>query len=550
MEIPRVGVPDALANRLSIAEQHEYLTSRFGRRTLLRGGMATAAALAAGPTLLAGLAYADGDRVAPFGRHLAFGRNPRHEIRVAWQVPAPVRRPFLRVGARPHELTHRVPAEVRALHSEVPGVIAPTDQYYLHAEIGGLRPGRTYYYAVGHDGFDPAKGDGGPAAISTFTTAPARGFPGERFTFTAFGDQGVSTAALAENGVVARQNPVFHLLAGDIAYADPSGRGLPIGSKPDGTHDIFDPKVWDAYLTQIEPLASRIPWMVATGNHDMEALYSTEGYGGQVARWAFPGSGPSGCPSVYSFIYGNVGVISLDANDVSYEIPANLGYSDGGQTEWLRRRLAFLRCQPDVDFVVVFFHHCAFSTTSAHASEGGVRDEWVPLFDRFKVDLVINGHNHVYERTDALRGGQVATQVPIGGTVRPDRDGTVYATCGSGGRSLYSFPVPDSYAGHETEHVDVPTYVWKRGGGKENDTVAWSRVRYTGYAFMALDVQPASWGRQTTITARVLSNTGVEIDRFVVSRTAGLHVGIDLGDGNRLERTPAAVGAGADPGDS
>ncbi len=34
-----------------------------------------------------------------------------------------------------------------------------------------------------------------------------------------------------------------------------------------------------------------------------------------------------------------------------------------------------------------------------------MRTNWVPLFDKYAVDLVINGHNHIYERTDPLKGG-------------------------------------------------------------------------------------------------------------------------------------------------
>ncbi|WP_158892102.1 purple acid phosphatase family protein [Amycolatopsis anabasis] len=537
MEIPRVGVPGALADRLSMAEQHEFLS----RRSMLKGAAAGGALLAAGPLLLPGAAYATGDRVAPAGRHLAFGRNPRTTMRIAWQVPAPVRNPFVRVaeaGERPGRWSHRIPAELRTLHSEVAGVIAPRDQYYVHAEVGGLRPGHGYRYIAGHDGYDPVGEPGHP-----FRTAPARGFPAEAFTFTAFGDQGVTTHALAVDGAVARQKPAFHLLAGDIAYADPNGAGLPIGGTPDSAHDTFDPGVWDAYFGQIEPLAASVPWMVTTGNHDMEALYSPDGYGGQLARWDFPGSGPAGCPSAYSFIYGNVGVVSLDANDVSNEIPANRGYTGGGQTAWLKRRLRYLRLQPDVDFVVVFFHHCAYSTTRAHASDGGVRDEWVPLFDRYHVDLVINGHNHVYERSDALRAGRVTRAVRIGDTVHPDRDGTVYATCGGGGKSLYDFPAPDTYAGHEGPHVDVPSYYWAPGKGKVTETVAWSRVRYTGYAFLAIDARPAFPGRDTTLTVRTLSGDGAEIDRFALRRTAGFHRGFD-------PSSLSVTGLGADPGDA
>ncbi len=191
------------------------------------------------------------------------------------------------------------------------------------------------------------------------------------------------------------------------------------------------------------------------------------------------------------------------------------------QTTWLRKRLAFLRQQPDIDFIVVYFHHCAYSTTNQHASEGGVRSAWVPLFDRYKVDLVVNGHNHVYERSDALRDNAVGKAVPIGSSVSPSADGTMYVTAGGAGKSLYSFPVPDSYEGAELPHVEVPSYYWDADGNKVTETVAWSRVRYTGYSFLAVDVAPARAGRTTTLTVRAVAETGAEIDRFVIRRTAG-----------------------------
>jgi hypothetical protein len=233
--------------------------------------------------------------------------------------------------------------------------------------------------------------------------------------------------------------------------------------------------------------------MFSFGNHDMEALYSPNGYGGNLARFDLPENGPTHAEGVYSFVYGNVGVISLDPNDVSYEIPANLGYTGGAQTAWLANRLKWLREQPDVDFVVVFFHHCAYSTTNQHASEGGVRNQSVPLFDQYSVDLVINGHNHIYERADVLKGG-TSKKTPIGAKTYPAADGTTYVTAGAAGRSLYSFPVPDSYAGHVNDLDAVPSYVWGSGGVKVTEAVTWSRVRYTGYSFLAVDVQPTGPG--------------------------------------------------------
>jgi Purple acid Phosphatase, N-terminal domain/Calcineurin-like phosphoesterase len=541
MEIPRMGLPDRLASRLSMAEQHELLRkqrSRPSRQHVTRRGVLIAGAGAAGATaaVAAGLgapAFAGpptpdfvaqpdrtpGHLVVPFARHLAYGANPRNQVSIGWQVPAIVDRPFVRYGDSPWNLGHKVPAEIRALHSEVLGAIAPVDQYYVHATLNNLEPGRSYYYAVGHAGFDPVNLTTF-GRIDSFTTAPSRRRISAPFTFTAFGDQGVSYHALSNDGIVAAQNPVFHLHAGDIAYADSSGAGLPASSDGRNGTDVFDPRVWDQFLAQTEPIAASVPWMVATGNHDMEALYSPNGYGGDEARFDFPGNGPKHCPSVYSFIYGNVAVISLDANDVSYEIPANLGYSAGSQTSWLDQRLAYLRSQPDVDFIIVFFHHCAYSTTNNHASEGGVRNAWVPLFDKYKVDLVINGHNHIYERADALRGG-VSKPTPIGATTHPESDGTTYVTAGAAGRSLYSFPVPDSYAGHVSPIDTVNSYVWGNGGVKISEVVHWSRVRYTGYSFLAVDVKPADTGRRTSLTLRALTESGTEIDRVVIERVAG-----------------------------
>ncbi|MGI5246020.1 purple acid phosphatase family protein [Dactylosporangium sp. CA-139066] len=532
MDIPRMGLPDHLAARLSMAEQHELLRKkhRVSRRGMLVAGAAGAGAVAAAS--IAGRAFADktpefwqqpdrlpGHLVVPFARHLAYGANPRSQVSVGWQVPSLVTRPFVRYGDSPWNLGHKVPAEIRALHSEVPGAIAPVDQYYVHASLNGLQPGKTYFYAVGHDGFDPTDLSTF-GRVDSFTTAPSRRRVAGPFTFTAFGDQGVSYHALSNDGIIAQQNPVFHLHAGDIAYADPSGQGKPVSADGSNGTDVYDPRTWDQFLAQTESIAASVPWMVATGNHDMEALYSPNGYGGDIARFDFPGNGPQHCPSVYSYIYGNVAVVSLDANDVSYEIPANLGYSGGSQTKWLEDRLQFLRQQPDVDFIVVFFHHCAYSTTNQHASEGGVRTQWVPLFDKYQVDLVVNGHNHIYERADTLKGG-VSKKTPIGATTHPDKDGTTYVTAGAAGRSLYSFPVPDSYAGHVNDLDSVPSYVWANGAVKVTETVTWSRVRYTGYSFLAVDVQPAAEGRKTSLTLRALTEAGQEIDRVVIERTAG-----------------------------
>ncbi|MEY9991554.1 hypothetical protein ABIE67_003586 [Streptomyces sp. V4I8] len=525
-----MGVPQQLAERMSMAEQHEYLRAKFSRRNVIRGGAVTLGAVAGGAFVPGATAQAattartalptqtaprtetvDGALVAPFGRHLAYGNDPRTEMTISWQVPVAVQKPFVRIGAHPWDLSRKIDAEVRTLYTPA-GVGASGDhtQYYVHAKLTHLKPGKTYYYGVGHQGFDPAE----PhllGTLGTFTTAPAHKAP---FTFTAFGDQGVSYHGLANDSLLLGQNPAFHLHAGDIAYADPSGSGK--------TADTgFDSRVWDQFLAQTESVAKSVPWMVSYGNHDMEAWYSPNGYGGEEARFTLPDNGPDkkNLPGVYSFVHGNTAVISLDPNDVSFEIPANLGISGGTQSKWFEAQLKKYRAAHDIDFIVVFFHHCAYCTSTAHASEGGVRQEWVPLFEKYQVDLVINGHNHQYERTDVIKGNEVAKKLPIGGTAYPETEGVVYVTAGAAGRSLYAFTAPDSYEGHEHEQESVASFVNLKDG-KQNETVAWSRVRYLNYSFLRVDVTPAPKGRYTTLKVQGIAETGERIDHFTVARRA------------------------------
>ncbi|MEV7733460.1 metallophosphoesterase family protein [Streptomyces sp. NPDC088921] len=519
-----MGVPDQLAEHMSMAEQHEYLRARFSRRNMIRGGAVTLGAVAGGafvpgavaqaatPTqTFAGAESVDGALVAPFGRHLAYGSDPRTEMTVSWQVPVAVKKPFIRIGARPWDLSRKIEAEVRTLYTPA-GVGASGDhtQYYVHAKLSRLRPGQTYYYGVGHQGFDPAE----PhltGTLGTFTTAPAHKKP---FTFTAFGDQGVSYHGLANDSLLLGQNPAFHLHAGDIAYADPAGAGK--------TADTgFDSRVWDQFLAQTESVAKSVPWMVSYGNHDMEAWYSPNGYGGEEARFTLPDNGPDKAhlPGVYSFVYGNTAVISLDPNDVSFEIPANLGISGGTQTTWFEGQLKKYRASKDIDFIIVFFHHCAYCTSTAHASEGGVRQEWVPLFEKYTVDLVINGHNHQYERTDVIKGDKVAKKLPIGETAYSETEGVVYVTAGAAGRSLYAFTAPDSYEGHLNEQDSVASFINTKDG-KVNETVAWSRVRYLNYSFLRVDVEPAAKGHYAKLKVSGIAETGDRIDHFTVARRA------------------------------
>jgi hypothetical protein len=273
----------------------------------------------------------------------------------------------------------------------------------------------------------------------------------------------------------------FNLQAGDLCYANADGDVQPIinpdgpnGSQPSrrnkpepaahsGGWDYYDPWVWTSWFPMIEASAAKIPWMFATGNHDTEmfssqvaadkvtvANYERHGYGGLKKRLDTPTTGPAACPSVYSFTYGNVGVISVDANELSWEIQGLLGYSHGAQVRWLEDQLSAWRRAPGIDFIVAFFHECAFSTCNGHSSDGGVRAKLAPLFSRYQVDLAVQGHNHVYERTNPLiydaktnsaRSSKqaVAHSPQHPAEVAPAKDGTTYVVVGTAGTPRYGW---------------------------------------------------------------------------------------------------------------
>ena len=648
-----------------MAEQHELFQQVLRRNVVSRRSMLRGSVTAAGAAFLLGgtgtAAFADplsstGTVAGGFvvnGRHLSFGPNPQRQMWVAGQLFNLNTYNAVPSGVRVHveyghdrSYGHTVPAELRELITHVPvwngvptgPVTASTtdllnaDQFYVHALLNGLEPGETYHYRFVYTN----NGERGATPDATFTTAPSGRDCLEPFTFTAYGDQGITgepgTGRTIDNAVSLQpessshitddyyatddpdyydptsttaptnvspvaalvtqitrvRNPVnrtrsrFTLLAGDICYANPNGDAQPIinpdgagGSQPgasnspappanSGGWDDFDPYVWTSYLSTIEPSSASTPWMFATGNHDVElfsaaldadattiANYGALGYGGHAQRLDLPKTGPSTCPSVYSFSYGNVGVISVDANELSYEVQGLLGYSDGAQARWLKRQLADFRCDDGIDFIIVFYHHCAFSTCESHSSDGGVRKALAPLFAEYEVDLAIQGHNHIYERSNPIRydpatnSGVSTTQaVSLSPTdpavVHPEREGTTYITVGSAGRPRYSWSgaVEDDrnfIAGVNTTDpgnsnvvpADAATktgpWVSQQDFSQVFETVDWSQARYRDYAFIALDVIPAAPNGRTTMTIRAINQQGIEFDRVVLTRKTTNH---------------------------
>ncbi|MDX1512048.1 MAG: metallophosphoesterase, partial [Nitriliruptorales bacterium] len=155
------------------------------------------------------------------------------------------------------------------------------------------------------------------------------------------------------------------------------------------------------------------------------------GYDSYRTRFALPPNGDprwEGC--WYRFRYGSVEFISIDNNDVNTEVPTNIGYSEGRQRAFVEQALGAAAADPNVDFIIVLMHQAAFSN-GLHGNDQGVRDAWFDLFATHGVDLVIQGHDHHYERTHLMDHDQVV-HASEEGTYVSDL-GTMYVVAGNGG---------------------------------------------------------------------------------------------------------------------
>jgi hypothetical protein len=397
------------------------------------------------------------------------------------------------------------------------------DTAYLSTLLQGLDPNTTYHYSVSNDGINWF-------ADTTFTTGQTGVV---NFRWVGTGDEATNgSSSLPVADVIAAYKPAFTIVAGDLSYAS-GGVVLPAGG---GSQPSYSPATWDSYF-QIFGLnaAQSIPWLVGVGNHEMEPL-TEHGYAGFLTRFPRPYDLTSGSPVVSTFTYGNVAFIQLDGNDLSAEMSANNGYTAGTQTAWLTRKLAAYRAAGSgIDFIVVSFHNCMFCTNQGHGSDGGIRTIWEPIFDAYQVDLVLNGHNHAYERTYPIKAGAPTAVVASGATAYPATQGTTYICAGNGGQSLYNGWYGSTGAGAAGSGTPQ-VYEWSGGdsatggsGSAENvndPVTGYSAFRQSSFGFIVVDVTaPTTQGGTTTMRIQSVSSTSTVIDSVTLSRTSTVSLG-------------------------
>ncbi len=178
--------------------------------------------------------------------------------------------------------------------------------------------------------------------------------------------------------------------AGDNAY---------MSGSIDEFRNCYEP-TWGRHRARTRPVP---------GNHEYNSG------GGPYFDYFGASAGTPGA-GYYSYAVGSWRVIALNS-----EIPSQTGTP---QMEWLRAELTSKRAA----CTAVIWHRPLFSS-GRNGNSADMRDVWRTLYE-FNVDVVINGHDHTYER--------FAPQDPDG---RPDSArGIREFIVGTGGAMLYEFP--------------------------------------------------------------------------------------------------------------
>jgi 3',5'-cyclic AMP phosphodiesterase CpdA len=186
----------------------------------------------------------------------------------------------------------------------------------------------------------------------------------------------------------------FDLLlhAGDIAYTS-------------GDQDI-----WDEYFREMDPTASRVPYMVCPGNH--EHYFKFAGY---RHRFDMPGRYLSDFDDERRSLWGSYDMGGVHFVAISTEHLKSPVLDE--QIAWLRKDLAHAQAnRGTVPWIVVYGHRPLYCSTldgydcSMKRGMGHIRGLFEPLFTEFGVDLYLTGHLHNYERTWPVFNGTVTTR--------------------------------------------------------------------------------------------------------------------------------------------
>ncbi|KOR88022.1 phosphodiester glycosidase family protein [Paenibacillus solani] len=255
------------------------------------------------------------------------------------------------------------------------------------ATAAGLEPDTEYVYRVGD-------GQGHYSTQGSFRTTEVTG---DTTKFLYFADSQASSAKEFElwgktidKAAAEHPDAEFMVHAGDMV-----DKG-------------FLEAQWNYWFEEAQKHFLHTTLVSAIGNHE---VMGTKENGDFLAHFNQPGNGLESLKGTnFSFDYKNIHFIMLNSE-----------YQLEDQKKWLQQDLA----SNDKDWTIAMFHRGPYGSIYDSAE---VRSLWAPVLEEFGVDLVLNGHDHIYIRTFPMMNNQIAA----------DGIGSTYVVAGSSGPKFYS----------------------------------------------------------------------------------------------------------------
>lgn len=274
---------------------------------------------------------------------------------------------------------------------------------YHQIRFDNLTPDTVYAYRL--------KGSAGWTEWLQFRTASAAAKP---FRFLYLGD--IQNGILTYASRVIRQ--AFHAHGGIelVAHA-----GDLAAQRDDLDHD----DEWGEWNQAGGYNWSIVPQLPATGNHEYVDVAQPDGTESRKLgpyfplQFALPDNGVPGLKTTYFVDYQGVRFIILDGTSA-----IDLGTMKA-QTDWLDATLASSKAK----WNVVLFHQPVF-TCARPQDTAQIKAAWKPVFDRRRVDLVLQGHDHCYSRLTSEAGREASAQARSNGALQ----GPVYLVSVTGSK--------------------------------------------------------------------------------------------------------------------
>lgn len=314
--------------------------------------------------------------------------RPESSIAVSWQTIESINQPVVEIAMASPWTEFEKKSRMIKSKTEKKSNTWLVQGFHYSAIIDSLAPNTLYAYRVG--------GDSIWSEWNQFKTAKNEFSP---FTFTYFGDIQHDVkkfgSRVLRNAFSMSPNSSFWLFTGDIV------------DKAELDYQ------WNEFFTAASFITSIIPSVLVAGNHEYaDTLINGKKEEILIELWRShilqPEIAIKGIEeTVFYFDYQGVRFIVLNGNEKLEE-----------QSKWLENVLN----NNSNTWTIIAIHQPIYSMSKGR-DQRKTKNAFLPLFDKYNVDLVLQGHDHVYARTFKLKNDAILAD---------NEKGTVYVTSNSG----------------------------------------------------------------------------------------------------------------------